>query len=69
MLVDSEEISFKALSPVSIRRWVLYPRESHTTRVFFAVYGVFAEYGSITGKQVGYGICHPSPPYRMWVQL
>jgi hypothetical protein len=27
----------------------------------FVVYGVFAVYGSVTGKQVGYGICHPHP--------
>jgi hypothetical protein len=49
---------------ISVRRWVTYFPGGLGNQ------GVFAVYGSVTGKQVGYRIVPPhTPPCRMWVQL
>jgi hypothetical protein len=64
MLEVSGEISSKALSPNLCQEMGFYPLGGLCNQGFF-----FAVCGSVTGKQVGYRICHPWPPYRMWVQL
>jgi hypothetical protein len=58
MLADSGEVRPQSPEPQSVSGDELYSLwEGYATRFSFFL----AVYGSVTGKQVGYRICHPHP--------